>query len=347
MVVLVILIILLLLAAAALFFFAQMILNKVFGNRCEGNPNVKYFQGADFPGLLQTPISFPSNRGQKLRGFLYYTQQPDYKGLVIFVHGMGAGHTAYTTEINTLAQDGYIVLGYDNTGTMLSDGASLGGFPQAFWDLQGAVTFVKNSSQLHHHPLFLVGHSWGAYTVANFTHLKEKINGVVAMSPFDSIPDIMTNLVSSQIGKNMSILKPFFLLATLIEFKEMAFYRPSYSLQKAQCPVLLLHGDQDPMAPLSVSPVAFREALTDNPNVRIQICPGKAHNVYNTVEAEKYMAEVFAGYTQLEKNYNQQVPPEIRREYFEKADFRRMTEEDPAVMTQILDFLNQCPVEEK
>ena len=47
-------------------------------------------------------------------------------------------------------------------------------------------------------------------------------------------------------------------------------------------------------------------------------------------------------YEKLEKEYDQQLPPEIRLEYFEKVDFRRMTEEDPDVMSLISNFLNQC-----
>ena len=73
---------------------------------------------------------------------------PSYKGLIIFVHGMGGGHTAYMTEIHALAQEGYLVLGYDNTGTMLSDGAELGGFPQAFLDLRHAISFFAKFTSL-------------------------------------------------------------------------------------------------------------------------------------------------------------------------------------------------------
>ena len=54
------------------------------------------------------------------------------------------------------------------------------------------------------------------------------------------------------------------------------------------------------------------------------------------------MAQVFGSYEKLEKEYDQQLPPEIRLEYFEKVDFRRMTEEDPDVMSLISNFLNQC-----
>lgn len=68
---------------------AHLILRRIFGVRCEGNPNVTYFQAEDFPGMQAQSVSFPSNRGQLLRGFIYSIEFPFYKGLIVFVHGMG------------------------------------------------------------------------------------------------------------------------------------------------------------------------------------------------------------------------------------------------------------------
>ena len=51
MLIVLILLFLLALAALALFIAARLILNKIFGSRCEGNPNITYFQSSDFPGL--------------------------------------------------------------------------------------------------------------------------------------------------------------------------------------------------------------------------------------------------------------------------------------------------------
>lgn len=333
---------LLCLSFGLLFLVAHLILRRIFGGRCEGNPNVTYFQASDFPGLKAESVSFPSNRGQMLRGFLYSMDLPSYKGIVVFVHGMGGGHTAYMTEICALADGGYLVLGYDGTGTMLSDGAELGGFPQAFLDLKHAVSFLRTSPLYRDYPLFLMGHSWGAYTVCNFPHLHEKIQGVVALSPFDNMASLLVLLVQSQTGKRLSFLKPFFLLSMMIDYRGLALYRPTYSLQEADCPVLLLHGDQDPVVPLSESPLAFQEVLDKNPLVQTRICPGKKHNVYASTRAEQYMSQVFSSYEKIEKEYEQQVPLEIRTEFFEKVDFRRMTEEDPAVMSLLIDFLDRC-----
>ena len=69
--------------------------------RCEGNENLKYFKAKSFDNLNARPISFQSDKSQTLNGFLYSNAKIEkYKALIVFSHGMGAGHLAYTTEIN-------------------------------------------------------------------------------------------------------------------------------------------------------------------------------------------------------------------------------------------------------
>ena len=77
----------------------------------------------------------------------------------------GGGHRSYMTEINTIASAGFAVLAYDNTGTMASEGKSLGSFYQAVRDLQAALAFLRKNSEWSRYPVVLAGHSWGGYAV--------------------------------------------------------------------------------------------------------------------------------------------------------------------------------------
>ena len=109
--------------------------------RCEGNENLKYLKAKNFDNLNAHPISSKSDEGQTLNGFLYSGAKIDkYKALIVFSHGMGAGHLAYTTEINYFAQKGYLVLAYDNTGTCESEGKKLKGFDDGDALLTGVET---------------------------------------------------------------------------------------------------------------------------------------------------------------------------------------------------------------
>ncbi len=342
----------LLAGSALLYGFCRLILNRIFGNRQDGSPAVKYFSASDFPGLSQTPVAFSSDKGQVLRGYWYY--RPDamdapssQRGIIIFAHGYGGGHLAYITEINTFASWGYTVLAYDNTGTFGSDGSSLRGFPQAIADLSAAYDFVATQNR-EHLPVFLCGHSWGAYAVCSFLSYKKTISGAVALSPFDSVSSMLMELLRQQTGHRWPILKPFFSLCLLLDFGKPATLRPSYALQESPYPVLLLHGDADTSVPLALSPLAYRSFFENLPGKQIQVYPGKGHNVYVTEAAERVMQQYFADYTALEGRLRDRLQKgdplaaETLKEFTEQADFRGMTEEDPLVMERIRRFFEDC-----
>ena len=190
MAILFVILITILVLIAILYLFANTILNLIFGKRCEGNPNLKYFTADDFEELNASKIEFKSDKGQSLRGYVYQNnkiKENDIKGLLVFVHGMGAGHFSYTTEINTLAKNGYKVLAYDNTGTCMSDGKKLNGFYQSVIDLKHCLEYIKTNSDLNNYNLGLIGHSWGAYTVCQSLKYESNEKAVIGMSGPDTL----------------------------------------------------------------------------------------------------------------------------------------------------------------
>ena len=189
---------------------AKLILYLIFGKRCEGNPKLKYFTVNDFEELSAKPIEFKSNRGQILRGNMYTNRSiKEYKGLIIFVHGMGGGHLSYTTEINTLAKAGFVVIGYDNTGTCSSEGKKLKGFFQSVIDLNYALNAIKQHKDLSKYSISLVGHSWGAYTVCQVLQYKHDIKKVVAISGVNDVSKLICELLGKQTKINFNFLIPF------------------------------------------------------------------------------------------------------------------------------------------
>lgn len=77
------------LAVIALLLTAIFANRKYFRRRYDGNPNLKYFTADDFHQLVAEPISFPSDKGQVLRGYIYRSSQVPAEGLIIFSHGSG------------------------------------------------------------------------------------------------------------------------------------------------------------------------------------------------------------------------------------------------------------------
>lgn len=333
------------LAAAALVFllltaFAWLILQSVFGKRCGGNPNLTYYTAADFEGLSARPVEFPSNKGQLLRGNLYFhAESAPYRALLVFVHGMGGGHLSYTTEINTLAQKGFLVLSYDQTGTCSSEGKSLVGFTQGALDLRAALDFVKSNPELNRYPVLLAGHSWGGYTVCQALQFSPDVKAVAALSAFEDESALVCGLTKGQIGLSLGFLKPFYKLANRLKFGRAANRKTSDILKEAKVPVLLLHGEEDRIVSLENSAAIRFSGWNATPLVKGILYPGKFHNVYQSLESEQYLGETFAKITAVEKRFKGKLPPEEKEALYGAIDFRKMTEEDPEVMDFLSDFL--------
>lgn len=332
--------IIILLFIVALFILAIAILNSAGVNkRCEGDENLKYLKAKNFDNLNALPVNFKSDKGQTLNGFLYSCAKVDsYKGLIVFSHGMGAGHLAYTTEINYFAQKGYMVLAYDNTGTCTSEGKKIKGFAQGIIDLKHALQFVKSREDLKELPVLLVGHSWGAYSVSNVSALKPavEIKGIVAFSPFNSMNKLIRDIAKQKTKLNLSILSPFFDIINFVRFGKAGILRSCDSINSNSIPTLVMHGGNDMQVTIKNSPVGKKHKIQDNPNARTVLYESKYHNVYLAKDAEQYLNDTFAKIESLGKN-----SPEAY-EIYQNIDYTLITKEDLSVMETVSTFLEEC-----
>ena len=328
------------LLVATLFALAIIILNTAGVNkRCDGDDNLKYLKAKNFDNLNALPVSFKSDKQQTLNGFLYSSAKVDaYKGLIVFSHGMGAGHLAYTTEINYFAQKGYIVLAYDNTGTCASEGEKIKGFAQGIIDLKYALAFVKTRDDLKDLSVLLVGHSWGAYSVSNVSALNPsvEIKGIVAFSPFNSMNKLIRDIAKQKTKANLSILSPFFDIINFVRLGKAGNLRTCDSINSNSIPTLIMHGGNDMQVTLKNSPVGKKHKIQDNPNARTVLYDSKYHNVYLAKEAEQYLNDTFAKIESLGKN-----SPEAY-EVYQNIDYSLITKEDLSVMETVSTFLEEC-----
>lgn len=326
-----------------LLLLSKLILNSAFGKRCEGNSKLKYFTANDFEGLNTKPIEFKSNKGQVLRGNIYTNKDiKEYKALIIFVHGMGGGHLSYTTEINTLAKAGFIVMGYDNTGTCSSEGKNLKGFYQAVIDLKYALKFVKENSELNKYSIELVGHSWGAYTVCQVLQYKHNIKAVVAMSGPNDSAKLICDFMKKETKINFNFLKPFIKIINFLTFGKNSIKNTSKILNNTKTPVLLLHGSLDETAALENSPISDKKTIEEKSNIKTIVYEGRFHNVYQTKDSEEYLNSTFANLAELNKKYKGNPPEDEINKIYNNIDYKKMTEEDEEVMNTIIKFLEKC-----
>ena len=337
---LIIIMVILLLLIVFMFALALIVCNVIgFGKRCEGNENLKYLKAKNFDNLNARPIEFKSDKGQMLRGFLYSSAKVDkYKALIVFSHGMGAGHLSYTTEINYFAQKGFLLLAYDNTGTCSSEGKKLVGFAQGPIDLKHALDFVASREDLSDLPVLLLGHSWGGYSVCNVSALSPKVDikGIVSLSAPNSFNRLIIDQIKMQTKMNMVFLSPVFDIINLLTFGKKGLLKSVDTISQNEIPTLLMHGGNDMTVSVKNSPVGLKHRIEENPNARAILFDSKYHNVYLAKEGEQYLNDVFARIASFPKN-----SPEAY-EIYQSIDYALITKEDLTVMDSINFFFEEC-----
>ncbi len=326
------------LAVAALTLVAVVADKKYFHRRYDGNPNLKYFTAEDFDGLRAEEVSFPSDKGQILRGFIYTSKIAAPRALAIFSHGYGAGHLSYTTEINTLAQAGFAVLAYDGTGCMASGGKYFGGFDQGPIDLRHAIRFAKEHTALRKFGgCVLVGHSWGGFSVMNSSD-DPWVRGVVAMCGFIGGAAVMAQTAAKQAHNGRArfywrLFVPGLLLINRIKYGKHANKNSIRSLCVSDKPTLLLYGEKDKTVFYPNNGEKIKCAVSGKENVTFISYKEKGHNVYLTEEAEQEMYRTFG---EIAKMFPKDKEQAIRM--YAQIDYPKIMQEDPAVMKLIVDF---------
>ena len=308
---------------AILFAMAYAINKGVFGSRHDKNPLLKYYTAEDF-GLNATQVDISCKKKEYIRGVIYKKEGvAPKKELVIFCHGMGPGHIAYTTEIAYLCNLGYTVLAPDYHGSGLSDGKSLKKNASALNAVMAAIFYAE--SNLNFNKTYLVGHSWGAYSALCAASRAGTVNAVVAMSAPDKSEKIMYSTLCKRMPKFFAaLLYPYL---CLICGGDSAGKAAEQIIPKI--PILLIHGEKDPLVPLKIS--AFSAA--NGEHITKYLAKDKRHNPYNTVRAEKKLSELLKATHKYKKG-------EVTEEFFKDFDFAAATEEDAEVMEQIARFLS-------
>lgn len=307
-------------ALVALLLFAIALLSEklAFGTRYEKNPFLKYFTAEDF-NLSAQPVTLPKG----LKGLIYSKENiPQKDKLIIFCHGMGPGHIAYTTEIAYFCNNGFTVLAVDNRGCNLSEGKNLKGMYSGVQTAIAAIDFAKENGYTD---ISLIGHSWGAYS-ALCASAKRKVNKVVAISapnsPAGTMAEVAVNMGALP-RPLVALLRPFWGLVNLLKYGAKGNSNAARCAKRNDTPTLLIHGDKDRVVTLKKS--SFNRA--NGKHITKYLAVGKMHNPYNTKNAEIKLAELSE---KLKKN-----------DFADLAnfDFKAATEEDEAVMQEILNFI--------
>lgn len=303
----------------ALFLMAFLVNGAAFGRRCDKNPLLTYFTAEDFSLSAQT-VEIPFKKGEVLRAVIYKKEGvPQKQNLIIFCHGMGPGHIAYTTEIAYFCGLGYTVLAPDYYGCNLSDGKKITSFDMGSASVERAIDYARENMP-GYGGIYLVGHSWGGWTAICAGYAKQ-VDKIVAISAPDRPDRAILTAASSRLPKFIVVLlKPFIRLVC-------GDKSAAKLVQKCRCPVLLVQGGLDKTVPSQNAVFS----LVVGRHITKYLAKGKGHNPYNTTAAEERLSKLSQGLADV-KNTGE--------EFFKQFDYKAATEEDEFVMGEIARFLS-------
>ena len=319
-----------------------MQIEKIYSNtlccRRDDDGTLFYFKTEDFPGLKSTPFEFSTKKGHTLRGYFYHYldfSEYDKSRLVVFEHGMGDGHRAYMREIEMLASHGYLVYSYDHTGCTESGGEHIMGLSGSLADLDACITALK-SAGYNGADISVVGHSWGGFSTLNILGYHPDLRSIVALSGFVSLRDMQKQVLSG-------ITAPFRKHLYNLEASVNPDYADSSALDvlsRTERPALIIHSLDDDSVLAKPHYNKLLAALSDKPNITFLTLTDRVHNPTYTADAVKYKKEFFAAYKKrLKKKLHEDKAS--HRAFLSSYDWRKMTEQDPAVWNKIYSFLDK------
>ncbi len=292
-----------------------------------------YFSASDFPGLSEVPFDFKTKRGHTLKGWFYSYEGARRDRIIVFDHGLAIGHRSYMREVETLARGGYLVYTFDHTGCTLSEGEHIYGFAGSLYDLDAAISALKENPATKGLPISVVGHSRAGYSTLNIPAYHPDITHIVAISGFSEVRDIQEQFVPRIVPKTRRAVYE------LERADNMGYVDSSAvkNLKGVMTKVLIIHSKDDK----TVSVKHFeklKKNLKGEPNIKFILVDGKIHNPHYTADAVAYKEDFFKKYKKLKRNKKTKAEDfeSLKRSY----DWQRMTAQDEAVWQEIFDHLD-------
>ncbi|MDI9469876.1 MAG: alpha/beta fold hydrolase, partial [Bacillota bacterium] len=190
----------------------------------------------------------------ELKAYLYGAGEA--KRLLVFCHGMGSGHESYINEITHMVDSGYAVFAHDGTGSGTSGGNTVKGLLQSAIDLEAALGFIDTLPELRQLPKYLMGHSWGAFAVAEALGYRDDLVAVAAIAGYARPVELLVEQASQMLGSDLSAVSFLFDISQLLSFGPQNYKRNAIdSINRSTTPILLIHGSKDELIPMDGSAI--------------------------------------------------------------------------------------------
>ena len=243
---------------------------------------------------FETQELYADRDGKQIYGVIYIPQGVGEKmPAVIFSHGFGGNYQVGTQYAEALAQRGYVVYCFDFCGG--STGSRSDGSPLEMslfteqQDLETVIAMVKDLDYVDSENLFLMGTSQGgAVSAITGAAHPEEIRGMVLLYPAFIMAERANELFSS-VEEIPDTYHFMWMDVGKAYFEPLIGYDIYGEIGAYEKDVLLIHGDEDSIVPLSYS----ERALDVYPSAELKVIQGGGHGFYgeDAVQTIEYMTE--------------------------------------------------------
>ena len=303
----------------------KRVYDKMFAHRfyCD---KLLTFSMSDFPDLTREKHIFYSGKRNKLTGYLYQKEGMEIKGVFIFAHGYGnGGHTTYLDLIHSICMHGYAVFAYDATGYDESEGRSMKGFTQGMIDADHAISYIESLNEEKHFPLYLCGHSWGAYSMSTAIMNHPNVKGLIAFSGFNSATTIFKANGEKYAGKKADEFMVYVDTYEKLLFGDISEVTAVDAFRRTNAKIVIVHSQDDETVPISAGFNIYKKVYGKDPRFKFIRLKENGHGtVYYTLPGKMYYDQVHHDYMKYQKK---QKPNEDEKKLYlvAKVDQKKLS----------------------
>jgi uncharacterized protein len=216
-------------------------------------PNNRLYDHPDKYKLRYETPHFPSTDGTPLTGLFLFARKQPVLGTVVHFHGNGGNFTAHFRYTDWLVDEGFHVFVFDYRGY-----GNSGGHPSPEGVVQdgiAALRYVRGRPDVDPSRVFVLGQSLGgAVAVVSTVRSGERVAALALDSPMSSYRSVAREKLKANLFTRL-VLRPL----TFVLVSDAASARKEIA-KLAPTPLLILHGDADPIVPYREGVALFDSA---------------------------------------------------------------------------------------
>ena len=289
---------------------------------------------ADYPLLQNREVIEFTNKGETLKGYFYEVTNP--KGVIIIAHGVNNMADGNGAQIqNYFVEHNWDVFAIDLTGCGRSSGNGIKTLHESRYCLSNAVKTMQNYDKAQGLPLFLIGHSWGAYGSVAATEDCKGVSAVISFSGYNSPYDMTYGFAEMYSSKAAIVTKPTVEMSLLAVAGSDSFFTAKTAIKhNPGVDYVIVQGELDEVVPLKRFSIYDNVKDADYPNVTSIKLEGMKHSSpWKTLEAETYMRDMEKELDELKDQYHGNIPQDIHQQFLDSID----KEKSSALNTELLE----------